>query len=76
MEYTIDEEENFTVSANLGGLLSRRKERFRAPDADVRVGDYKFDNSNFAGAASAARATTCSAFRWKTPIRCCAATSG
>jgi TldD protein len=47
VEYTIDEEENFTVSANLGGLLSRRKERFRAPDCDVRVGDYKFDNSNF-----------------------------
>ena len=49
VEYVIDEEESFTVSANLGGLLSRRRERFRSPDVHVRVGDYKFDNSNFAG---------------------------
>ena len=49
VEYVIDEQESFSVSANLGGLLSRRQERFRAPDVHVRVGDYKFDNSNFAG---------------------------
>jgi TldD protein len=49
VEYTIDEEENFTLSANLGGLLARRKDRFREPSVDVRVGDYKFDNTNFAG---------------------------
>jgi TldD protein len=55
VEYTIDEEENFSVSANLGGLLARRKERFRAPEADVRVGDYKFDNSNFAGGFGGSR---------------------
>jgi TldD protein len=48
VEYEIDEQESFTVSANLGGLLSRRKERFRSPDVQVRVGDYKFDNGNFA----------------------------
>jgi len=49
VEYVIDEEENFSVSANLGGLVSRRRERFRSPDVHVRVGDYKFDNGNFAG---------------------------
>ncbi len=49
VEYLIDEEENFSVSANLGGLLSRRKERFRSPAVHVRVGDYKFDNGNYVG---------------------------
>jgi predicted Zn-dependent protease len=49
VEYLIDEEENFSVAANLGGLLSRRKDRFRSPDSHVRVGDYKFDNSNYVG---------------------------
>ncbi len=49
VEYVIDEEENFSVSATLGGLLSRRKERFRSPDVHVRVGDYKFDNGNYMG---------------------------
>ncbi len=49
VEYVIDEEENFSLSANLGGLLTRHKERFRSPDSHVRVGDYKFDNSNYVG---------------------------
>ena len=49
VEYVIDEEESFSVTANLGGLLSRRRERFRSPDVQIRVGDYKFDNTNFAG---------------------------
>jgi len=49
VEYTIDEQETFTVTATLGGLLSRRRERFRAPGVHIRVGDYKFDNGNFAG---------------------------
>ena len=49
VEYTIDEQETFTVTATLGGILTRRRERFRAPDVHIRVGDYKFDNGNFAG---------------------------
>jgi TldD protein len=49
VEYVVDEEESFAVSANLGGLLSRRREHFRSPDVFVRVGDYKFDNGNYAG---------------------------
>ncbi len=55
IEYAIDEEESFSVSANLGGLLSRRKERFRSPDVHVRVGDYKFDNGNYAGGFGGSR---------------------
>jgi predicted Zn-dependent protease len=50
VEYTIDEEENFSVTATLGGLLSRQHQRFRSPSIHVRVGDYKFDNTNFVGA--------------------------
>jgi predicted Zn-dependent protease len=55
IEYGVDEQETFTVSASLGGLLSRHRERFRAPDVYVRVGDYKFDNSNFSGGGGGSR---------------------
>ena len=49
IEYAIDEEESYSVSASLGGLLSRRREHFRSPDVEIRVGDYKFDNGNYVG---------------------------
>lgn len=49
VQYTLDQEENFSVSANLGGLVTRRRQFFRQPDVRVRVGSYKFDNTNFAG---------------------------
>src|SRR5260370_17750190 len=49
IQYVIDEDDTFGVTGNLGGLLSRRHERFRSPEVRVRVGDYKFDNTNFAG---------------------------
>ncbi len=49
IQYLIDEEESFNVSANLGGLVTRRRDHFRSPDVRVRVGSYKFDNTNFAG---------------------------
>ncbi len=52
IQYVVDQEESFSVSASLGGLLTRRRERFRSPEVRVRVGDYKFDNSNFAGGFS------------------------
>lgn len=49
IQYVMDEAENFTVSANLGGLVGRQHARFREPEVRVRVGDYKFDNTNYAG---------------------------
>ena len=49
VQYLIDESQNFTVSASLGGLLSRRVQKIRSPEVRVRVGDYKFDNSNYTG---------------------------
>src|SRR5579885_2615107 len=33
----------------LGGLVSTRDDRFRLPDVDVRVGSYRFDNTNYVG---------------------------
>ena len=52
VEYVLDEAESFAVTANLGGLVSRRRDVFREPEVHVRVGDYKFDNTNFAGGGS------------------------
>jgi len=52
VEFTVDEEESFSVSASLGGLLSQRKDRFRSPDVHIRVGDYKFDNGNYVGSGA------------------------
>jgi hypothetical protein len=49
IEYVIDEGDTFGVSASLGGVLSRRRDRFRSPSVHVRVGDYKFDNGNYTG---------------------------
>ena len=49
VEYVVAEQETFAVNANLGGLTSRRRERFRLPEVKLRVGDYKFDNSNYSG---------------------------
>jgi hypothetical protein len=55
VEYVLDQEDVFSVSATLGGLLSRNREQLRAPEVHVRVGDYKFDNGNFAGAGFSGR---------------------
>ena len=49
IEYLIDDEESFAVTASLGGVVARRHERFRSPEVRVRVGDYKFDNTNYSG---------------------------
>jgi hypothetical protein len=49
IEYLMDEEESFSVTASLGGVVARRHERFRSPEVHVRVGDYKFDNTNYSG---------------------------
>lgn len=55
VQYLIDESDNFAVSASLGGVVSRRRSRYREPEVKVRVGDYKFDNSNFAGGGGGSR---------------------
>lgn len=49
VEYVLDEADSFSVTANLGGLVARRRDLFREPEVHVRVGSYKFDNTNYAG---------------------------
>jgi hypothetical protein len=46
IQYQVEDVENFSAAATLGGLLSANRVRFRVPLIDVRVGDYSFDNSN------------------------------
>jgi hypothetical protein len=46
IEYAVDDTEAFSVSATLGGLVSSRLNRYRLPRVRVRVGDYRFDNTN------------------------------
>ncbi len=55
VQYVIDQGDAFTVSASLGGLLARRRDHIRQPEISVRVGDYKFDNTNFAGRVGGTR---------------------
>jgi hypothetical protein len=47
IQYVLDEADAFSASASLGGLVSRRRQHFRSPDVQVRVGDYRFDNTNY-----------------------------
>jgi hypothetical protein len=49
VEYVLDESDSFSVSAVMGAVLSKSRDRFRESEVHVRVGDYKFDNTNFAG---------------------------
>ena len=51
LSYTIEQGEAFGVSASLGALLASTDNLFRYPRIQVRVGDYQFDNTNYAGGA-------------------------
>jgi predicted Zn-dependent protease len=47
IEYTVEDQTGFSVSATLGGILTRNSSHVRIPRTRVRVGDYVFDNSNY-----------------------------
>jgi TldD protein len=49
VSYAIDEGRIWSASATNGGLINSNASRFRVPEVHIRVGDYKFDNTNFAG---------------------------
>src|SRR5258706_2565369 len=49
VEANVDDVSGFTVSATLGGVLSANSLHFRSPRVQVRVGSYKFDNTNYIG---------------------------
>jgi hypothetical protein len=49
IEYSLEDGDSVEISASLGGLVSMRHDRFRLPEIKVRVGDYQFDNTDYAG---------------------------
>jgi TldD protein len=50
ISYAVDDGRNWSATAALGALVTSDDSRFRSPQVRIRVGDYKFDNSNFSGA--------------------------
>lgn len=46
VEYDSGDSEEAVIAASLGGLLVSNRNRYRVPRLEVRVGDYKFDNTN------------------------------
>jgi TldD protein len=50
VEYALDDIDSFQVVASMGGTLGAEHNRARVPRVEVRVGDYSFDNTNFAAA--------------------------
>ena len=46
IEYRVADETNFSVNASLGGLVSSGTSAVRFPVVKVRIGDYRFDNTN------------------------------
>jgi hypothetical protein len=79
VQYLLDQSDSFTVSASLGALLGRSRDHFRVPEVEVRVGDYKFDNTNFAGGGGGGSRYDLGNFPLDdstTIMRCCAATFG
>jgi TldD protein len=49
VEANVDDVTGFSASATLGGLIGANLVRFRSPRVQVRVGSYKFDNTNYVG---------------------------
>ncbi len=49
IDYDLEDVREFTASASLGGLLNSGESHFRQPRVHVRVGDYKFDNTDYVG---------------------------
>ena len=51
VEYLLDEADTFDVAATLGGVVTRRRDQFRNLNVHVRVGEAKFDNTNYIGSS-------------------------
>ncbi len=47
--YTVDEAKIWSAVATLGAMMNSDLQTVRIPQVRLRVGDYKFDNSNFSG---------------------------
>lgn len=49
VEANVDDIDGFSAIATLGGLLSAGRTHYRSPRVEVRVGSYRFDNTNYIG---------------------------
>ncbi|HEY4085369.1 MAG TPA: metallopeptidase TldD-related protein [Bryobacteraceae bacterium] len=49
ISYTIETGHQWGATAVMGGLMGTSSEPFRYPQLQLRVGDYKFDQTNFVG---------------------------
>lgn len=47
IECALDDAKAFRASASLGALFSSNQQAFRVPRVSIRVGDKKFDNTNY-----------------------------
>jgi len=50
LSYSVDDEHTWSAAATMGGLIDSTSNSFRIPRLRIRVGDYKFDNTNWTGA--------------------------
>ncbi len=73
LNYVIEDEHVWSATAALGALVGSSTDNYRVPSVRVRVGDYKFDNTNWTGAAAAALDTICGIFPLTTTTRWCSA---
>ena len=49
VEANVNDLTGYSVSATLGGIVGANGSHSRTPEVQVRVGDYKFDNTNYVG---------------------------
>jgi TldD protein len=47
IEYAVEDGSNFSLSATLGAIIDSSQNRYRLPRVDVRVGSYRFDDTNY-----------------------------
>jgi TldD protein len=50
LSYSVDDEHTWSAAATMGGLVDSTSNSYRIPRLRIRVGDYKFDNTNWTGA--------------------------
>ncbi len=53
ISFSIDEGMSWSASATFGAIVGENSSPFRAGEVQLRVGDYKFDNSNFGSSGGA-----------------------
>ena len=53
LSYQVDDQHTWSASSTLGGIVSSNASSYRVPRVRIRVGDYKFDNTNWTGSNAA-----------------------